>query len=556
MTWQSEQVQAHVPCEYCGSSDGATIYTDHKYCFVCGRVTPFGDNHKKGECVNMSSLSVIPVSDMEIRALKARGITSDTCRKYGYYVTSDRGKTIQVANYQLEQGHVLFQKTRDKDKQFTIRGHQTKVFFGQHLFSGGRKLVITEGEIDCLTVSQVQGNKYPVVSVPFGCKSAKDTIKANLKWLENFEEVILMFDMDDAGREAVRDCAGILSPHKLKIATLPLKDPNECLLAGKPDAIVSAVWNAAEYRPDGILNAKDLKEEFFAQETELVSYDYPWCPALTKMTQGIRKGEMILLTAGTGIGKSTAAREIAFKLKMQDNLKIGLVMLEENKNKTLRDLMSIGLQKPLHLCWNSINKADLEPVYDAIFGDGKICLYDHFGSIESDNLLEKIRYLITSESCDIVIFDHVSIAISGLDESSMSERKAIDVLMTKLRALIEETGAGMVVVSHLRKGDTKTTPFEQGGTISLDDLRGSGTLKQIPDTIIALERNQQDEDADARNTIKLRVLKCRFTGDTGIAGYVRFNKKKNILEDVDPLEVKQENNNDDDKKGDGAVCPF
>ena len=242
------------------------------------------------------------------------------------------------------------------------------------------------------------------------------------------------------------------------------------------------------------------------------------------------------------------AREIAFKLKMQDGMKVGMVMLEENKNKTLRDLLSIAVSKPLHLLWSTIDKEELKPVYDAVFGDGGFCLYDHFGSIEGNNLLEKIRFLITGEGCDFVIFDHVSIAVSGLDESSVNERKAIDMLMTQLRSLVEETGAGIVVVSHLRKGDTKTVPFEQGGTISLDDLRGSGTLKQIPDTILALERNQQADDEDMKNTLKLRVLKCRFTGNTGIAGYLRFNKSTNTIEDIDPLESKTEKEEE--------KCPF
>ena len=211
--------------------------------------------------------------------------------------------------------------------------------------------------------------------------------------------------------------------------------------------------------------------------------------------------------------------------------------------------MSIACETPLHLQWNTIDKELLKPAYDEVFGDGGFCLYDHFGSIESGNLLEKIRFLITSENCDFIIFDHVSIAVSGLDESSMNERKAIDMLMTQLRALVEETGAGIVVVSHLRKGDTKTTPFEQGGTISLDDLRGSGSLKQLPDTVLALERNQQADDDDQRNLLKLRVLKCRFTGNTGLAGYLRFNKSKNVIEDVDPLEIKQ-------GKEDDSSCQF
>lgn len=537
---ESEIVKAHIPCEACGSSDGATMYTDHTYCFVCEKYTWLKDKETGGSYMPNRKMGVIPNEDMTIKSLKARGITSATCQRYGYYVTNDDyDNKIQVANYQKD-GQVVFQKTRDRDKNFAVRGGKDHIFFGQHLFQSGKKLVVTEGEIDCLTVSQVQGNKYPCVSVPFGCKSAKETFKAQLDWLNGFEEVIVMFDMDEPGRQAVKEVSGLLPPHKLKIATLPLKDPNECLLAGKPDDIITAVWQAKEYRPDGIVNAKDLKESFFAKEKEIKSYSFPWADGLTKMTYGIRKGEMLMLTAGTGIGKSTMAREIGFKLKMQDGLKVGLVMLEESPDKTLRDVMSIGVQKPLHLLWNNISREELDPVYDSIFGDGGFCLYDHFGSIESGSLLEKIRFLITGEDCDFVIFDHVSIAVSGLDEGAMNERKAIDILMTQLRSLVEETGAGIVVVSHLRKGDTKSTPFEQGGIISLDDLRGSGTLKQIPDTILALERNQQATEEDLKNIMKLRVLKCRFTGNTGLAGYIRFNKSKNILEDVDPLEIKQE----------------
>lgn len=544
---ESEIVQAHVPCEECGSSDGATIYTDHKFCFVCEKWTPLGE-HMEGRKPMARKLEVIPASDMEIAALKARGITADTCKKYGYYLTKDEwGKRIHVATYSMD-GEVLFQKTRDKDKNFLIRGKRKNVFFGQHLFTGGRKVVITEGEIDCLTVSQVQGNKYPVVSIPFGCKSALDTFKEQIEWLKGFDEVIVMFDNDEAGHKATERVSGILPPHKLKIATLPLKDPNECLLDGQPDSIINAIWGAKEYHPDGLVNAKDLKDVFFSEEADVESYDFPWSPDLNKMTLGLRKGEMVLLTAGTGIGKSTMAREIAYKLKMIDGLKVGLVMLEENPKKTLRDIMSIACNKPLHLTWNSMDKEELKEVYDVLYGDGNFILYDHFGSIEGGNLLDKIRFLITGEGCDFVIFDHVSIAVSGLDESAGDERKCIDRLMTNLRALIEETGAGIIVVSHLRKVDTKSTSFEQGGTISLDDLRGSGTLKQLPDTVLALERNQQADDEDTKNLMKLRVLKNRFVGTTGLAGYVRFNKGTNRIEDVDPLEI--------EKKEEGSECQF
>lgn len=538
----SQIVQAHIPCPDCGSSDGMTEYADHTFCFVCETYTPL--HAKRGGITMGKHLDMIP--DVNYKAIKARGLMQDTCQKYSYGVATDNyGNIVQVATYKDDSGNKVFQKTRDKNKNFMIRGKKSYQFFGQHLFPSGKKVVITEGEIDCLTVSQVQGNKYPVVSIPFGTRSAPETFKTQYEWLMRFDEVIVMFDMDNAGREAVEKVGGILPPHKLKIAALPLKDPNECLLAGKADAIIQAIWQAREYRPDGIVNAMDLKDKLFSDDEDIISYKFPWnVPMLHKMTDGIRKGEMLLLTAGTGIGKSTTAREIAYKLKMSDGLKIGMVMLEEKPTKTLRDILSIHMKKPLHLCWNT-EKEKVMKVFDDVYGDKRFVLYDHFGSIEGTNLLNKIRYLITGEHCDFVILDHVTIAVSGLEDGD--ERKCIDKLMTNLRSLVEETGAGIIVVSHLRKTDTKSNPFEQGGTITLDELRGSGSLKQIPDTILALERNQQADDETSKNTLKIRVLKCRFTGNTGLSDKLIFNKSTNHLEDIDELELKKEEGEQENK---------
>lgn len=512
----SEPIQTHLPCSFCGSSDAAALYSDgHTYCFSCQH----SEYPKKQHAADRK---IIPRSDMEIKDLKTRCISAETCKKYHYFVTIDNGKTIQVAEYCDDDGTVIFQKTRDRDKHFFLNGKSVYRFFGQDLWTRGKKLVITEGEIDCLSVSQMNGHKYPVVSLPHGCTSAKKCFKENLEWLSKFDEVIVMFDMDEQGQKAVEDVQGLLRPHQLKIAHLPLKDANECLMAGQGDAIIRAIYDAKEYRPDGIINAADVADSFFADEAEAISYAYPWCAGLNKLTHGLRKGEMVLFTAGTGIGKSTAVREIAYKLKMLDGLKVGMVMLEENYKKTMRELLSIHVKRPLSLVWGSIDKQELQKPYQEVFGDGKFVLYDHFGSLEADNLLDKIRYLIVGEGCDFVVFDHISIAVSGMDDGQ-DERKTIDKLMTNLRSLVEETGAGMIVISHLKKTNGDKA-FEEGGIICLDDLRGSGSLKQIPDEIIALERNQQAEQEVDRNNIKIRLLKNRFAGDTGLCGYLHYDK--------------------------------
>jgi twinkle protein len=463
--------------------------------------------------------------------LPARGIMAETCEKYSYYKATLRGKSIQVACYKDENNETTGQKIRGKNKDFFIMGKPPKVFFGQHLFSGGKKLIITEGEIDCLTVSQVQGNKWPVVSIPLGAGSAKKTFAANIDWLESFEQVITMFDMDKEGEKARKDVEGLLSPGKLYHATLPLKDPNEVLLKGNPQDIVSAIWNAKQYKPGGIVNGIELKQKIKDKKKNIVSLPWPWEGPLQDLTRGARLAEMVLVTAGTGIGKSTILRELGhyWGVEYVDPIKLGMIFLEEQNTTTAESLMSLHVNKRLHL-EDAIPEDEWEKAFTETLGTERFIFYDHFGSLDGDSLIQKIRYMATVEGCRMILLDHISIAVSGL--ATNNERKDIDVLMTNLYSLTQELGIGIIVVCHLKKTEGKATAAEEGGKISLDDLRGSGTLKQIPDTIIAGERNQQDDDEKSRNLIRLRLLKCRFTGSTGLAGYLWFNKETGRLDPI------------------------
>ena len=122
----------------------------------------------------------------------------------------------------------------------------------------------------------------------------------------------------------------------------------------------------------------------------------------------------------------------------------------------------------------------------------------------------------------------MSIAISGLEGDN--ERKLIDYLMTQMRSIVEETGVGMIVISHLRRPDNSQKSHEEGGITSLAQLRGSHAISQLSDIVLGLERNQQESNEELRNTTRVRVLKNRFTGETGIGGYLTYNRKTDRLE--------------------------
>lgn len=516
----------HEPCPKCGSSDACGVFSDgHRFCYSCN--TYFRpDGSVKSEGVRVSK-DCIPLGELEEVSLTKRCISKDTCSKFKYFSTVYKGKPCQVACYYDDSGNLVGQKLRFPDKSFAVLGSISNRLYGSQLWASGKKIVITEGEIDCLTVSQLQGNKWPVVSIPNGAQGAKKAIEANLEYLGNFEEVILMFDMDDPGRKASEECAKILPAGKAYIANLPCKDPNECLSEGKGPEVLQAVWNAKPYRPDGIVSGADLYEKCVTDIDDLKdSVEYPWV-ALQNKTKGVRHGELYVFTSGSGMGKSTILRELEYYFGVHRGELCGIVALEESTRKTGMELMSIHLSKRLILNPECADENERSRAFSETIGNGNFFLYDHFGSLDSGNLLSKLRYMIVSLGCKRIFLDHISIVVSGMDaDEDGGERKAIDKLMTNLRSLVEETGATMFVVSHLKRPEKKG--HEEGAQVSLSQLRGSGAIAQLSDMVIGLERNQQ---GDNPNVLTLRVLKNRFCGDTGISGYLEYDPETGRLKD-------------------------
>ena len=532
----------HAPCENCGSSDGNSVYSDgHQFCFVCEHRVPASEERKQ----ELSSRRRIvgggkPMtynvwnfgeSNGRYSALTARGISKETCQKAGYWIAKVDGVMYQVADYRDQNGNIVSQKVRDKDKNFKTTGsHKSDALFGKHLWNGGKKIVVTEGEIDMLTVMELQDCKYPVVSLGHGASAAKKTCAANYEYFDQFEQIILMFDMDEAGRKAVEEAAQVLPAGKVRVALLPCKDANECHLNGHDREIMEQVWNAGPWIPDGVVSALSLRErirEHLSSE-ESVGLLFSGCSGINDKTLGARGGEVIMVTSGSGMGKSTFVRQQALQWGTAMGKKVGLAMLEESVEETAEDL--IGLHNRVRLRQSDSLKREIiengkfDQWFDELFGNDTFHLYDSFAEAETDRLLAKLAYMRSGLGCDVIILDHISIVVSASGESD--ERKMIDNLMTKLKGFAKSTGVVLVVICHLKNPD-KGKAHEEGRPVSITDLRGSGALRQLSDTIIALERNQQ---GDMPNLVLVRILKCRFTGDTGIAGYMEYNKETGWLE--------------------------
>ena len=227
-------------------------------------------------------------------------------------------------------------------------------------------------------------------------------------------------------------------------------------------------------------------------------------------------------------------RELMHHLLNNTEENIGVISLEENVRSTIFHLMSVEANARLYIreIREQFSREDLNMWQKATVGTRRFFAFDHFGSMKTDEILGRIRYMIKALDCKWIILDHLSILVSGLEGDD--ERRNIDNLMTKLRSIVEETNVALLLVSHLRRG-SGDKGHEDGKEVSLAHLRGSQSIAQLSDGVVAMERDQQSDDPNIANTTTIRVLKNRYAGDTGVACHLFFNADTGRLTEVDNL---------------------
>ena len=524
----------------CDSSDGNVQHNDgYSHCFSC-------DTHFYNKGDKMETEKVIPMRTESVMktigtlgALSERSISKETAQKYNTNVkVNGNMNTHHIYKYFDEGGNNIANKIRDvPTKNMWTEGNMTDAgLFGQNIFAPkGKYITITEGEVDAMSAFELLGSKWACVSIKTGAGSALKDCKKSFQYLDSFDQIVISFDMDKQGRDASEKVAQLFSPNKCKIMHMEHKDANEYLKMNKREQFSRAWWNAQPYTPAGIVNLKDLKSTLFEEEyCETVLF--PW-QKLNDKTYGMRTGELITLTSGAGMGKSSIMRELMHHILKNTKNNIGILALEENTKNTAFNIMSVEANARLYI--NEIRKKysreELDTWFDATVGTGRFFAFDHFGSTSNDEILSRVRFMAQALDCKWIFLDHLSILVSGQEEGD--ERKSIDVLMTKLRSLVEQTSIGLLLVSHLRRpaGDAG---HENGKEITLSHLRGSASIAHLSDSVIGLERNQQAEDEVASNTTTIRVLKNRYTGDTGIATHLYYDKETGRMKEIDnPYEV-------------------
>jgi len=524
----------HIECLSCGSSDANAEYSDgHTYCHICHAKT-YPENYKLDEVEEREGGAQLVHENGQYKFDKAiapigvaapfRGMTKATLEKYKVTVPAE-GKTEAIYPYYNKDGKHVANKTRFKGKEFAIEGDwKNSVLYGQQLFPEGsaQQITITEGQDDAMAAFEMQGSRFPSVSVASASSAVKD-VKNSFEYLNSFENVVIAFDSDEAGREAAKKVAAMFQPGKAKIMTMMKgKDANEYLQKGLGKDFINEWWKAVPFKPDGLRLMSEMWDEIKTPR----KYDtvpYPWA-GLNHATYGIRLSEFVLLTAQTKVGKTAILKEIVDHIRQETAAKdvkpgIGMLFLEESNYDTTLGLMSIVANKPLHLpdVREQVPEAELWEYYTHVKED-RLVLWDHFGSNKIDAVLDKIRHM-HNMGCKYIILDHLSILVS---DQSGDERKQLDEISTKLKMLCMELNIAVIAVIHQNRNN---------------QIRSSAGPEQIANITIKLARDMEDPDEWRRNVTRVSIQYNRFCGRTGPACHLFYNAETGRLTELSKEDV-------------------
>ena len=458
------------------------------------------------------------------RGFLARGLTEETIRRYQVDVGGPNADyEAKYPIFDVSDKHVG-NKIRGKGKRFHYEGTIRDVgLFGRHAFPPGsaKAITVVEGQDDAMAAFQMTGSKYPVVSVHSSSTAEKD-VKLDFEYLNSFDTVVIAFDSDEPGRKAAKAVASAGFPlGKVKVLNLRQhKDANDYLLAKDAEAFTKEWWQAPDYKPDGLKLGSEMWPEIINRKDSFAT-NYPF-KGLNDKTFGIRLSEMVIITADTGVGKTSVLKHIEHLLLTDPEIKqkgygVGFLHLEEPNGDTALGLISVHNSVPYHLPTSDRPEAELRKAYDDLLNNNRVVLWDHFGSNSVDAVLGKVRHM-AALGCKYIVLDHLSIIVS---DQSGDERKQLDEIATKLKTITMELDLAVVAVIHTNR---------QG------QIRGTAGVEQLANIVMRLERDKTENNDWRRNITKVSIEKNRFCGYTGPACYLWYNSDTARLIELSPEE--------------------
>lgn len=510
----------------CGSSDAMVINKDGShYCFSCGCISNGGDE-ARGDLRQDMEVSSHP------RYEAFRGIAVAITRKYGCkvgtYIDPYSKKAYAGSIYYPIHGsddEVVGHKIRKGgNKDFTIEGKSKGQLFGQHLFGDKGILTITEGQDDAMAAHQMTGGKWPVVSVSSASAAVSD-IKRNIEFVQQFKEVVICFDADDAGKKAATQVADFLGGNNVKVMQmLTHKDANDYLANGDTEKFKTEFWNAKQYSPEGVVLFEDAWEHYLKRNaTKRYPLPHMFGGLNRMLNGGIGAGEITTIGALTSIGKTTVVNNLVYGL-LQENegIKVGYFGAETDVGELIEGLMSIHTGNNLSDSELRVSNDAVKEEFNAVEWKKRLAILDHDGSMRTETLVNKIKAMIKMLDLNVFILDPLQATLPNLDNATVEE------FMDDMLKIAKQTDVSLVLVSHMKKPEGKSPH-----AVSEYDLKGSSAINQVSFNTILLSRDKTAEEADKRHATKVQLVKARKGRDTGDAGWIKYDGTTARLEATD-----------------------
>ena len=520
----------------CGTTHGLNIYANDDgtysgFCFSCNTpvMSPYSDKPKGWKPVIVKKTpeqiqeELEELSSLDFHALPERGLKKETLEYFGIRVGYSRTEPNKINLVAFPYG--------SEGESYKVRLLEPKKFWfvgkpvGSKLFgweqaskTGARKLYICEGCFDTAalyqTMKECSDSKYAhlspaVVSVGHGAAAAAADIAANISEIrKHFKEVVLVFDMDDAGRKATEEVCRLYP--EFTVATLPAKDANECILKGLKKALFNAVmFNSAKPKNSKLILGSELIEAAMKQTEWGLSW--PW-ESFTELTRGIRRGETYYFAAGVKMGKSTLVNEIAAHICVHHNLPIFLCKVEEDPAKSYQMLCGTVANKIFHDPAVVFDKEAFKAASEVI-GDRAI-IADSYQFVDWGKLKDDIRYAVSNLGVKDIIIDPLTCFSAGMSAAETNE--FLTGFAADLSSMAKDLDFTAYVFAHL-KAPPVGPSHEKGAPVESVQLTGSRSLMRSANMIVGLQGNKSlDLPEEQRNMRQLVILEDRNLGVTGL----------------------------------------
>jgi len=505
----SKWIKTGQPC-LCGKSSDAmaTDSNGNSFCFgQCGG--KFFRNSKEEE---------MDTSKYSFEFYEHRGLRRRTLERFNVKTKFYEGTPIETAFY-YENGAIKIRSLTDK--KFRSHGELSQThLFGKNVFDKGSKRVITitEGEYDALSASQMIGEETAVVSVRSGT-SAKADCTAEYEYINSFDKIVINFDNDEVGQIAAKKVASLFDFRKVYNLCLTLHKDANAYLEHDLQKEYSEAWRGVKrYTPDNLLSTMREFEEALKSKREEKLADYPF-EQLQRMLFGFHRGEVVVVKAQEGVGKSEFFRAIENHVLKTTKHPIGLIHLEEDNGTTLRAMAGYFSEQPVLHPEQEYEDEDILKILKDIVGEqeNRFVLHSSFDVEDEDAFLDNVRFMVAACSAQLIFFDHISWLATGATDKGDDERKRLDRISQRLKLLAKELGFCLVMISHVN---------DDGLT------RGSRNISKVANTVIYLTRDKTSTDPVERLKTHILVEKARLIGSKeGPAGYAIYDEEKLMLTD-------------------------